>query len=403
MQLTRVQEALLFLVKTEFTDGYNKSVKDIIPTDYTATEWDEIYSLASKHSLCGTIYPTARCCSNIPAAILANFKNDANRAVSSAIYLGSFAKIIMTKFDIAGIPSVIMKGPAISRYYPIPEYRKSGDSDIAVLPEDYEKACSILEQNGFELERATSLHGEYKKDGLKVELHRLMVEPLPEEDVNKQLVPIFSAGIKNHTTMTIDPKLSYAVFPDDINGLEILLHMLQHFIMGGFGVKLLCDWMVFIKHITDTSVTNSILTYLEQFGLRTFAGTCTWICKEYLGLSSEKAAPFLIDDISIDTANSLLTDALEAGEFQNKKPEYMVVLDDNSLGSLIKQFHYQMKHNHPKASKCVLLWPALWVITLVVFIWNNMFLRKVKTSDIIKGALHRAEGVSTGSLNLFKK
>lgn len=403
MNLTRAQEGFLFLVKTEFNDGYNESRNNSLITDYTVAEWNEIYLYASKHSLGGTLYPTARCCSNIPASVLAGFKNDANRTVSGSIMLGSFANIIMRKFELAGIPSVIMKGPAISRYYPIPEYRKSGDSDIGVLPDDYDKACSILESNGFELERITTLHGEYTRDGLKVELHRLMVEPLPEEQANKYLVPVYSTGINNRVTMSIDSKLSFMTFPDDINGLEILLHMLQHFIMGGFGIKLLCDWMVFIRSISDSKIVDDVITHLDKLGLRTFASTCTWICKEYLGLTSANADLFISDDINADTANSLLLDAINAGEFQNKKPEYMVVLDDNSIGSLIRQFHYQMKHNHPKASKCILLWPILWVITLVVFVWNNMFLRKVKTSDIIKGALHRADDVSTGSLNLFKK
>lgn len=403
MELTAVQKALLLLVKTEFTEGYNGLKRPSLSVGLTPSQWNELLSLLRSHSMSSTVHQTIRFCTDIPQNIIQEIKKDTDKTVLSTLYLGSFSNIIIKKLEAAGIHCVMMKGPAISRYYPIPEHRKSGDADIAVLPEDFERACAILEANDFTMIRLTSLHGEYEKDGMKIELHRLIVEPLPEAKINSRLAEIYREGIENRTEFKIDELLPYKVFPEAINGLEIILHMLQHFIMGGFGIKLLCDWMVFAKHISSPEVCSALLSYLDELGLLTFVETCTRICVNHLGLEAEKGAPFIASYSDDKTADMLLLDAINAGEFQNKNPEYMVVLEDNSIVSLIKQFHYQMKHNHPKASKCVLLWPALWVITLIVFINNNKKLRHVKTFDIIKGAMNRAEGVSSKSLKLFVK
>ena len=50
-----------------------------------------------------------------------------------------------------------------------------------------------------------------------------------------------------------------------------------------------------------------------------------------------------------------------------------------------------MKMNHPKASPYVILWPALWVITLVVFLRNNRKLNRGKVRDILRNAGDRSK------------
>lgn len=49
-----------------------------------------------------------------------------------------------------------------------------------------------------------------------------------------------------------------------------------------------------------------------------------------------------------------------------------------------------MKINHPRTSPYVILWPALWVITLVVFLRNNRKLNRGRARDILRNAGDRS-------------
>ena len=72
------------------------------------------------------------------------------RTVQKSIQLQILNSKLTQKLREAGITAVTLKGYSVSRYFPVPEYRKSGDVDLFVNgKENIEKAVKLLENNGF--------------------------------------------------------------------------------------------------------------------------------------------------------------------------------------------------------------------------------------------------------------
>jgi hypothetical protein len=66
----------------------------------------------------------------------------------------------------------------------------------------------------------------------------------------------------------------------------------------------------------------------------------------------------------------------------------------------IREFHHPMHLNFPKAGKCFLFWPVLWVITLVRFLRNNRRVRAVSGRELLKSAGQRGKLVK--EMRLFE-
>ena len=373
-------------------------------TDGSVVDWSKVYSAASATKVTSLVYDVVRMRDDIPKDVLACFKKDASQMLQISYKLWLTTRFICKKIEDAGIPVVVLKGPVVSAYFPTAEYRKSGDIDIVVPSSKMQEVGAILEKMGYEFERETAPHIEYSNhEGIEVEVHRLMSEPLPDERANKLLEEMVSDGLNRRTFLSLDGELKFPVFPEEINAFELIVHMLQHFYMGGFGIRLLCDWVAFLEHDNSQEVIEKVCEFVEDFRVKNFVSIVTNICVRYLGLSAEKAAPFITEKVDEKMADNMLFDILQAKEFGFSNDRGMVALSDASFMGLVKGFHHQMKCNHPKTSKCVLLWPVLWVVTLVVFMRNNKRIRNVKTIDVIRKAMKRADSVNAGSLQIFKK
>jgi hypothetical protein len=59
-----------------------------------------------------------------------------------------------------------------------------------------------------------------------------------------------------------------------------------------------------------------------------------------------------------------------------------------------------MQLNYPKAASVVLLWPALWLMTLFRFLRNNRKMRHISTGELLKKAGQR--GRLTAKMRLFE-
>ena len=64
--------------------------------------------------------------------------------------------------------------------------------------------------------------------------------------------------------------------------------MLQHFLRAGFGLKLLCDWVVFWEKGYGSGVEEHFCSMAEECRVMGFARLVTAVCVKYLGLSGKK-------------------------------------------------------------------------------------------------------------------
>lgn len=318
------------------------------------------------------------------------------------------AKYITNAFKEQDIECALLKGASTGKFYPVPEYRKSGDLDILIKDlTKLEKAGEILEGLGFAPEDTTqSLHYAsihqivyISSDNIAIELHTTLAEPFDDAAVNSLIQTTLSSRgdyIKEDEILSV----RLPVLTDYMHGFELLVHMLHHFLASGFGLRLLCDWAVFWnRDDIDRVEQEKYLELVRETGLKTFSDTVTAICIDYLGLNSGAVSFMEIGECR--GRDDLLREVLDSGEFGGSRKENMVALRGDGLFDYIREFHHQMRNNYPAASRVVLLWPVLWIMNLAGFLYNNIALKRGALSSILKNAGERGKLVK--KLEIFKK
>lgn len=315
-------------------------------------------------------------------------------SVSRSTAKQSYRLLFLTRYlagtlETAGIPVLVLKGSGAAELYPVPEMRKSGDVDVLIPEERLETARELLAKEHFLVKQ--SQHANHhlafgSKDGIDLELHTMLAEPFRDGRINQainRLLPDYFEKKEYRKCMGV----SLPVPCEPHQALQLLLHMLQHFLRAGFGLKLLCDWVVFWNRDAVQEVVPEFLELAENCCVREFAETITMVCKEFLGLRDDLPMGGSRDR---KLAEEFLQDVFAAEEFGKADKDRMVIVQRNSPWAYIKEFHYQMKMNHPKTSPYVILWPALWVITLAVFLRNNRKLNRGRARDILRNAGDRS-------------
>ena len=236
-----------------------------------------------------------------------------------------------------------------------------------------------------------------------VELHTEMAEPFDNESANGLVNELAAAGCDKRAEFVYAGEAVY-IYDNVTLGLSVVIHALQHFMRKGMGIKMLLDWAVFIQNSgIDENEAKELKGYLKKLNIMGFTDAMTRLSCYYLGTDISKAA-LLCEDCDSplkDWEEAFLVDMFEGGEFGKAEDSRMVNLRGTGIKDYAREFHHQMHLNFPEAGKVFMIWPVLWVVTLVRFLVNNRKLRGVKTGDILKNAAER--GKIAAGMRLFEE
>lgn len=366
-------------------------------------DWMKLIQMADRHKVLPLLYDLLQeiDISEIQKKSMEQMTRQIVKQTYRLLFLG---KSIIEELKEHGIDAILLKGSGVAAFYPVPEYRKSGDVDILMKnKKDAECACEILEKHGFHKKEHQAANHHIActgVDGIEVELHVTLAEPFDSEKKNAYLQQC-QASFFEHRKLQDVMGVTFNLATDAYQAFYLLLHMLQHFLRAGFGLKLLCDWVVFWEKPVCKEEKDTFIKLLEGSGLVGFASIIMAVCVEYLQLDRKKVA-FLLDRESFDkkAVASFMKEVFEAEEFGHSDTDRMVVLRGTKLTDYIREFHHQMKLTYPKASRCVVLYPALWVMTLCGFLYRNRKVRGTSSRAIMKKAHKRSKFME--QIHLFR-
>jgi hypothetical protein len=326
--------------------------------------------------------------------------------VSRRTVLQSYRLLFLTKYvtgllEENGIPSVVLKGAATAQFYPVPELRKSGDVDLLIGGNaDMDRVQRIMEEAHFRI--AEKQHANHhlickSPDGIDVELHVMISEPFSYESINRYLernTELFCRHSSRQDLMGV----MLPVLDRPYHAFQLLLHMLQHFLYAGFGLKLLCDWVMIWNQPWQEQEKSCFLHLTEESGTRKFAEVITSVCVQYLGLAGENVDFFSVDPAA---AESFMEEIMEAEEFGKSSRDRMVMMSGSGIPDYLREFQHQMHLNYPRAGRNALCWPVLWVLTLARFLHNNRTIRRVSAFSVLRKAGKRSRLME--HLELFER
>lgn len=359
----------------------------------TATQWEQLLVLADRHEVL-TLLNNILDPDSLPEEQQGAVQFKTARTVHKGIQLQVLTERLTRLLEKEGILAVTMKGCAVSRFYPVPEFRKTTDIDLFLESrEETERAAQILCANGFRLSEEWHANHHIVLTSEKkevVELHVTWAEEFKEKYLNRSLEILQKESIQ-HVLPVEWQGLRFYAYETAWQAFYLMIHMLQHFVGSGFGLRNLCDWVVLWEHCDDEKERETFWSLVCESGMEEFTKAMTVICVTYLGLDPAKSPVPEKCPVGRDVVDALLRDVLDAGEFGYSEIERMVGMDGDSLVAYVKEFQHQMHINFPKAGNIIFLWPALWLATLIRFLINNRKLNRAPVSAIIKKAGRRGE------------
>lgn len=292
-------------------DGLKKELFDIDIKIPENVNWEEVQKEAQLQAVDSLVYSGAN----------KNGIEDEKFKASTTYQIFKNTKSFMMHANVAkalekaGIPCIIIKGAVSASFYPEPNLRPMGDTDVLVKRADLENAMKVLKKCGLETDKditnaKTGHHIDFKKGKQRVELHyELPGFPDNEmlDEVKKLTEDIWELSKKYETPC------GEITGPSDFHhGLIMLLHMQEHMKKGGMGLRHLCDWSVFVNNFSDEEFLNLFEEKLKKIGLWRFACLLSQ-ASEYIGLPQKE---WMGNEKEL--AQKLLDDIISCGNFGRK-------------------------------------------------------------------------------------
>lgn len=376
----------------------NTSAADaILHSDTPNNTIDALLSIARKQKVVPLIYDFL--CTReleIPSGLKSSLKHEITSYAITYYQNEFFSNYVCRIFDEANIPYALIKGVLLSKLYKKPECRRFSDVDILINDRQaFKKASSILSEHGFVREASNGdHHHEYylEKNGRNylLELHQNFISNQVSKTLNAKVKKLYHS-------LELDKQL-----PITLDALYLLLHMLQHMLDAGFGIKLLCDWVLYLEKNTEKIDSVYFKKLLEELEIFSFAQNITIYCVCYLGLTTYPDCFHynkLTSEIS-QNLDALSEDIFSGGEYGKSDPARMIIMKGNfHLSDYFFELHRQTKFNFPHLWKTVFLLPVLWGITGAKFLYNNKKLRHTDTKSILKTAKKRQKLLDRMGIN----
>ena len=197
-----------------------------------------------------------------------------------------------------GLRPLVVKGYVCRSLYPLGDHRPSSDEDLLIPDEDFLRCCRVLEDLGFVTrDPEDSYERTYRQEtGLCIELHRQLFDP--EAAVY---------GSWNRFFEDAQAELFSGVWtlPPTEHMLYLLLHAFKHFLHSGFGIRQVCDIVLYAQKYAKRIQWAQVEDTLCQLRADKFAAAVFLLGQHYWHIP----APFTRD---IDP-QPLLADLLKAG------------------------------------------------------------------------------------------
>lgn len=325
------------------------------------------------------------------SSLLANIKYQTKLMMLNYYQIEQFTRRIADLFDANNISYILLKGISLAAFYPVPEYRQLGDVDIYINDKEmFNRASALLLANGYTKDDEISDHHQgylYKvpQTGrtMILELHYRIVGLYQYAPVNKIVDDVFAANTFSPVMQTINDR-NYPVLPPTEYTFYMIHHMLKHYLYSGFGIRLLCDFTFFLGHNYTAIDFAQIHTWCKESKILHLYEIILETCRIYLGL------PETIDSkihYNKNDCKAFITQLLEDGDVSQNNGSALVgsgSYEKINFLTYFKEGHLQMHVRFPKLGKCPLLWPALWMITLVCFLHNTYTLRNTTLKETLR-------------------
>lgn len=282
MRITNSQKAFLELVRAGLWGEGNPDIR----IDGTA-DWQEIYRLATEQSVLGLVLAgLERLDVKPPRVLLLQWIGEVQMIEQRNKDMNLFISKLIEKIRDAGIYALLVKGQGLAQCYERPLWRASGDVDLLLSTDNYQKAIPLLSQiaSHVEDEYHDTQHKAFIMDSMEVELHGTLRSKLGrriDKVIDEVQKDVFCGGNvrswMNGNTQVFIPRADEDVF-------FVFSHILQHFFNGGVGLRQVCDWCRLLWTYKESVDFRLLESRIKKARLKSEWRTFAAIAVDWLGM-----------------------------------------------------------------------------------------------------------------------
>lgn len=286
----------------------------------TTEQWNSVFRLAGEHNVLPMIYGAVYRLPELTGspALMGVKQEVLNQVMRQEAKTREFLELYR-HLTASGVRPLVVKGIVCRSLYPNPDFRISGDEDLLIEPEEYERCHETLTAIGMEpsepdQDRENAYEVPYGRRGspIYIELHKHLFPPESEAygDLNR-----FFARVHHHAvTQAVQGQTVWTMAPTE-HLFYLICHGFKHFLHGGFGIRQVCDIVMFAERHGQWIDWEQVLENSREIRAERFAAALLKIGEKHLGFDPEKAKlPELWRIIPVDET-PMLEDLLQSGIF----------------------------------------------------------------------------------------
>lgn len=265
-------------------------------------EWEKVYQLAQEQSVLGLVLAgleqyknlNANLDLNIPKVLLLQWIGEVQVIEQRNKKMNIYAADLIEKLRKNDIYTILVKGQGIAQCYEKPLWRSSGDIDLFLSDENYQKTKELLLPLGriTEPEEVAKKHFAMDVDGWAVELHGTLHVGLSAR-VDRMLDNVqYDIFHRDKVRSWQNGKTQVFLPAANEDVLYVFAHILQHFYKGGIGLRQICDWCRLLYTYRDLLNHGLLEQRIKRAGLMSEWKAFGTFAVAYLGMTVE-AMPLL--------------------------------------------------------------------------------------------------------------
>lgn len=287
-----------------------------------AQDWAALFQLAQAHHVLPMIFEAVYACpaaSSADAQLMQLAKRQTMQSVMMQAMKTGELLTLVKHLRAAGVTPCVVKGVVCRSLYPSPDHRISGDEDVLIPPEQFERCHEAMIAFGMQVadpaQDILSAHEvPYGKPGspLYIELHKHLFPP--ESDAYGDFNRFFADAHAHTVEIMVDGTPLTTLCPTD-HFFYLICHAFKHFLHSGFGIRQVCDIVLFAGRYGQEIDWAAVLENCREIRAEQFAAALMKIGQKHFGFEPAAAGvPQAWQEIEVDEG-PMLSDLLDSGVY----------------------------------------------------------------------------------------
>lgn len=246
--------------------------------ELSAGEWEKLFSMASMHGVLPIVIQLFEGKKveklDVKKVVLKWYVVSQGNIQHHQIQLQTIRELA-EMFSEEELDMMVFKGAALAQLYPNPEWRVFSDIDFYLYGE-WKKGVEVMERHGIENRAYPHHNTEAILHGILLENHYDFLERMNHrlnlvlDDELKKMAREEGRGMK--ATFLNDHYTNVYMMTPTMNAVFLMRHMSTHFVSEAIPLRMLNDWILFLKHHAKDVDWKYVSQLYEKSGMTEFVG-----------------------------------------------------------------------------------------------------------------------------------